>query len=87
VDAVVGTAPHDRLADSNQYHRGVYTVSRISSGLVQTQAAVLNLNHSGHYLHWGVFQISLANLIVILAMIGVFVLALVLPFPGHGDRS
>jgi hypothetical protein len=36
----------------------------------------------GHYLHWGVIQISLTNLIIILAMIAVFVLALLLPFPG-----
>ena len=37
---------------------------------------------AAHYLHWGVVQISLANLLIILAMIAVFVLALVLPFPG-----
>lgn len=38
---------------------------------------------SGHayFLHWGVVQISLANLIVIAAMLAVFALALVLPFP------
>ena len=36
---------------------------------------------AGRYLHWGVIQISLANLLVILAMIVVFILALVLPFP------
>lgn len=35
------------------------------------------------FIHVGVVQISVANLIVILAMIVVFVLALVLPFP-HG---
>jgi hypothetical protein len=35
------------------------------------------------YLHVGVVQISVANLIVIGAMIVVFILALVLPFP-HG---
>ncbi len=41
---------------------------------------------AGHYLHWGVIQISLANLLIIFAMIAVFVLALILPFPGsHAD--
>ena len=35
-----------------------------------------------HYLHWGVIQISVANLLIIVAMVVVFVLALVLPFPG-----
>ncbi len=40
-----------------------------------------------HYLEWGVVQISLGNLIVILAMIVVFVLAVLLPFPGRRTRS
>jgi hypothetical protein len=40
-----------------------------------------------HYLEWGVVQISLGNLLVILAMIVVFVLALLLPFPGRRTRS
>lgn len=35
-----------------------------------------------HFLHWGVIQISLANLIVIGLMVALFVLALVVPFPG-----
>jgi len=37
----------------------------------------------GVYLQWGVIQISLANLVVIGLMISVFVIALVLPFPGR----
>lgn len=37
---------------------------------------------AAHYLHWGVVQISLANFLIIVAMVVVFVLALVLPFPG-----
>lgn len=49
-------------------------------------AAPVNLNHPGHYLHWGVVQISLANFLVILAMIALFVLALLLPFPGGRRR-
>jgi hypothetical protein len=44
-------------------------------------ASPVNLNHPGHYLHWGVVQISLANLVVIGVMLLVFVLALLLPFP------
>ncbi len=46
----------------------------------------VNLNHPGHYLHWGVIQVSVANLVVVIAMIVVFVAALLLPFPG-GRRS
>ena len=49
-------------------------------------AAPVNLNHPGHYVHWGVIQISVANLIVIAVMIAVFVAALLLPFPKSKDR-
>jgi len=48
------------------------------------------MNHPGYYLHWGVIQISLANVIVVGLMLLVFALALVLPFPrggsGHDHR-
>lgn len=49
-------------------------------------AAPVNLNRSGHYLHWGVVQISVANLTVIVIMVVLFVLALLLPFPTKRDR-
>jgi len=42
------------------------------------------LDHPGHYVHWGVVQISVANLIVIVVMIVVFVAAILLPFPHRG---
>jgi hypothetical protein len=41
------------------------------------------MNQPGVYLHWGVIQISLANLVVIGLMIAVFVIALLVPFPGR----
>jgi len=44
------------------------------------------MDQPGYYLHWGVIQISLANLVVIGLMLIVFVLALVLPFPGRRRR-
>jgi hypothetical protein len=47
----------------------------------------VNLNHPGHYVHWGVIQISVANLVVIIVMVVIFVAALLLPFPkGRGSR-
>jgi uncharacterized iron-regulated membrane protein len=46
----------------------------------------VNLNHPGHYVHWGVVQISLANLIVILVMIAIFAAAILLPFPGRRSK-
>ena len=38
-------------------------------------------------LEWGFIQISVPNLIVIGLMVLVFVLALVMPFPGHRDTE
>jgi hypothetical protein len=46
----------------------------------------VNLNSPGYFVHWGFVQISLANLIVILLMIAVFVVALLAPFPGGRNR-
>ncbi len=40
------------------------------------------MNGSAHYFHWGFILISVANLIVIGLMVLVFVLAVLLPFPG-----
>jgi len=45
------------------------------------------LDASAHYLHAGVVQISLGNLVVIVLMIVVFVLAVLLPFPGRHRRD
>ena len=50
-------------------------------------AAPVYLNGPGHYLNWGVFQLSVANLVVIGIMVVLFVLALILPFPkGRGRK-
>ena len=46
----------------------------------------LDMNKPGTYLHWGVIQISLANVIVIGLMLLVFVAALLVPFPGGRRR-
>ena len=43
-------------------------------------AAIVDLSHPGHYLHWGFIQLSVANALVILSMVVVFVAALVVPF-------
>jgi len=44
---------------------------------------------AGSYVHWGVIQISLTNLIIIGLMVVLFVLAILLPFPGNrrGNES
>ena len=46
-------------------------------------AGVVPMDTPGTYLNWGVIHISLANVIVIVAMLAVFALALFLPFPGR----
>ena len=38
---------------------------------------------AGAYVHWGVIQISVTNLVIIGLMLLVFVLAILLPFPGN----
>jgi len=43
-------------------------------------AAIVNLNAPDYYIHWGFILISLANFLVIVAMLVLFVLALTLPF-------
>lgn len=41
---------------------------------------------AGSYIHWGVIQISVTNLVIIAAMIAVFALAIAVPFrPGDSD--
>jgi hypothetical protein len=62
------------------------TALTLSSAALTTEA--------GHYIQAGVLSISVANALVILTMVVVFVLALVIPFPssheddpGAGGRS
>ena len=50
--------------------------------------AVIDLSGHPYYIHWGVIQISAANLLVIGLMVLVFVLAILLPFPkGRRDHG
>lgn len=53
------------------------------TGLIRPLAGVVPMDSPGTFLHWGVIQISVANLVVIILMLVVFALALVLPFPGR----
>jgi hypothetical protein len=49
-------------------------------------AAVFNLNHPSHVVHWHFFQMSVSNIVVIGVMLMVFALAIALPFPGTARR-
>jgi hypothetical protein len=46
-------------------------------------AAIFNLNHPAHTIQWHFLQLSVANLVVVLVMLAVFVAALLVPFPGR----
>lgn len=48
--------------------------------------AVVDLHGPAHVVHWHFFQMSVANVVVIVLMLVVFALAILLPFPG-GRRS
>lgn len=51
--------------------------------LVVTMAAIFNLNHAPHVVHWHFIYLSVPNIIVIVVMLVVFALAILLPFPKH----
>ena len=44
----------------------------------------VGLDGTGKYVHWGVVQLSVSNLVVIAVIVVLFVAALVIPFPGGG---
>ena len=49
--------------------------------------ASINLNHPGSYVHWSIFNVSVANLVLIGVMVAIFGVALLLPFPrAHGTQ-
>ncbi len=49
--------------------------------------AVFNLNHPAHTVDWEFIHLSVANVVVIVLMLIVFVLAILLPFPGAAGRD
>jgi hypothetical protein len=51
------------------------------------EAAVFNLNHPAHTVDWSFIHLSLANVVVIGLMFVVFLLAILLPFPGSAGRA
>ena len=58
---------------------------------VHTMAAgpvAIDLNQPGSYVHWSIFTISVANLVLIAVVVVIFGAALLLPFPrAHRDES
>jgi site-specific recombinase len=50
-------------------------------------AAVFNLNHPAHTVHWHFFTMTVSNVVVIGLMLVVFAVAIVVPFPGRGRKG
>jgi hypothetical protein len=49
-------------------------------------AAIFNLNHPAHTVHWHFFLMTVSNILVIVLMLVVFAVAVLAPFPGHRRR-
>jgi hypothetical protein len=50
-------------------------------------AAIFNLNHPSHVVHWHFFTMSVSNVVVIVLMLVVFALAILVPFPGTARKG
>ncbi len=50
-------------------------------------AGLFDLNAPTHYLHWWIFTVSIPNLAVVLAMLVIFLAALLAPFPVKEQQS
>ena len=51
-------------------------------GSVELAPFAANANQPGSFVHWSIFQISVANLVVVAVMVALFGAALLIPFPG-----
>jgi Cytochrome b(N-terminal)/b6/petB len=49
-------------------------------------ALAINMNQPGSFVHWSIFDVTVANLVLIAVMVVIFAAALLLPFP-RGDRE
>jgi len=48
----------------------------------------INMNQPGSFVHWSIFYVSVANLVLIAVMVVIFGAALLLPFPkGHSIEA
>src|SRR5215470_9833797 len=54
-----------------------------AAALAAPRFAAIDLNQPGNYVHWSIFDISVANLVLIAVMVVIFGAALLLPFPGR----
>ena len=50
-------------------------------GLQHAAPLAINMNQPGSFVHWSIFTVSVANLVLIAVMVVIFGAALLLPFP------
>src|SRR5580704_8956388 len=48
-------------------------------------ALAININQPASFVHWSIFDVTVANLVLIAVMVGIFAAALLIPFP-RGSR-
>ena len=58
----------------------------MTTAVAGTLGAIVNLNHPAHTVDWSFIHLSVANVVVIGLMFVVFILAVLLPFPGAAHR-
>ncbi len=58
----------------------------IFTGLQHAGPLAINMNQPGSFVHWSIFTVSVANLVLIAVMVVIFGAALLLPFP-RGVRA
>jgi membrane-bound metal-dependent hydrolase YbcI (DUF457 family) len=66
---------------------GAANGSMLVTMFISLLGAVIDLNEHPRYLHSGWFLISVANLVVIVAMVAVFAVAIFVPFPRGEKRE
>jgi hypothetical protein len=86
------------VLQTDSYHPIWVTLARAEGGTIASaglrcrrflptvvaMAAIFNLNHPAHYVHWHFIDVSVPNIIVIVLMLVVFAAAILVPFPKHG---
>jgi hypothetical protein len=66
---------------------GVTLLSDEAGDVSAPRCEEVRMDTPAPYLHWYFILISVPNLVLIMVMLALFALALIAPFPGHGDSG
>jgi hypothetical protein len=61
--------------------------SEASPTITLVIAAIFNLNHHASYAHWHFIDVSVSNILVVVAMLVVFAIAIWVRLPSHDRES